>query len=254
MIKDFNQKPIKIKKTGAIYPVDVELKNEDGQDVLYISADVFFVDLTACENESSEAWRQAVLDGFAQWSGNYKVFGDQPLTVKVNVKETDRITDCIFVAYVDEKTSAELRDTYGTLNLKKLEQCFSQNRSFASSGFLGLGWKSYLPRFIYLLPHSTRDLEHAATVAKHEFGHVLGLGDLYQDLENGLCGVSGTQYSDIAKYYMGNSFFDMVMCNNGPVRDNDIEMVLLAFQTNRFQNYQKVKKRDKISDALGKGN
>ena len=52
MIKNFDGKPMKIKKIGAIYPVDVELKEEKGQDILCISAKVKFLDLTMYEYEN----------------------------------------------------------------------------------------------------------------------------------------------------------------------------------------------------------
>lgn len=254
MIKNFNGKPMKIKKTGAIYPVDVELKDDRGKNVLCISAKVKFLDITMYEYQNIDLWRQAVLNGFREWAGEYKVFGNQTLSVKVDVSETEKVTDCIYVTCIDEEMSAELQSTYGRLKIEKAERMFEQNRSFASSGLPIIGWKAYLPRIIYMLPHTLQDFEQAKITAKHEFGHVLGLGDLYKDLDNGLCGVDGAEYADIEKYYIGDSYFDMVMCNNGPVRDNDIEMLLLAFQTNSFQNYQKTKKTDKISDALGKGN
>ena len=254
MIRNFNGKPIKLKKTGAIYPVDIELKETNGQDVLYISAKVKFLDLTVYEYENIDIWRRAVLDGFKEWNGEYRVFGNQPLKVEVDVQETDKITDCIFVTCIDEEMSEELQETYGKFKMEKAEKIFKQDRSFASAGLPVLGWKTYLPRLIYMLPHTLNDFIQARITAKHEFGHVLGLGDLYKDLENGLCGVDGAKYEDIKKYYIGENFFDMVMCNNGPVRDNDIEMVMLAFQTDKFQNYQKIRKKDQISEALGKGN
>ena len=36
--------------------------------------------------------------------------------------------------------------------------------------------------------------------------------------------------------------------------DNDIEMVILAFSKNEKQNYQTIRNKDKVSEALGKGN
>ena len=45
------------------------------------------------------------------------------------------------------------------------------------------------------------------------------------------------------------------MCDHhGPISNNDIEMVVLAFRENRMQNYQPGKFRKEISDALGRGN
>ncbi len=55
----------------------------------------------------------------------------------------------------------------------------------------------------------------------------------------------------------------MVINDNGPVTNNDIEMVILAFETGKRQNYQiegtidiiqKVFGNSNISEALGKGN
>ena len=254
MIIDFNNKPLKIKKKGKIYPVDVELCNENGKDILYISTKVYFVDCIDEDEVDIRGWKKAVLQGFCDWSGDYQVFGGQALSVIVSAIEAEKITDSVVVFGFNHEMSKNLIDTYGKLNIQKAKKFFEQDRSFATAGFPIIGWKSFLPRFVYMLPSALEDLNYARTVARHEFGHVLGLGDLYKDIESGLLGVSGDAYKDIEKYYLGDSSFDMVMCNNGPVRNNDIEMVMIAFQANQFQNYQRIKKKDKISEALGKGN
>ena len=254
MILDLNKKPLKIKKKGKIYPVDVELRDESGTDVLYISTKIYFVDFMYDNAIDINSWKQAILQGFCDWSGNYQVFGDQPLFVKVSAVETDKIIDSVIVFGFNHEISDSLIETYGKFNIDKAKDAFEQDRSFASTGFPIIGWKSYLPRFIYMLPGTLDDFDYARSVARHEFGHILGLGDMYKDVENGLYGVDGKAYKDIEKYYLGDSFFDMVMCNAGSVRDNDIEMLLMAFQTNKFQNYQKIKRRDELSRALGKGN
>ena len=45
------------------------------------------------------------------------------------------------------------------------------------------------------------------------------------------------------------------MCDHhGPISNNDIEMVILAFRENKMQLFQKQKSKDKESEALGKGN
>ena len=254
MLTGLNGKPVKIKKTGAIYPVDVELSSETGENVLLISSKINFIDSFMADSEAPAEWKTAVLDGMRDWSGEYRVFGNQPLNVVVQVEESDKIMDTVFVFCIDEQAGKDLRDTYGKLNLKKAEQLMAEDRSFASAGFPAFGWKAYLPRFVYMLNSTLEDFEYARRVAKHEFGHILGLGDLYKDLSLGLSGVDGLLFEDIKPYYKGDGFFDMVMCNSGPVTNNDIEMVLLAFQTNRFQNYQKCKEKDKVSAAVGKGN
>ena len=254
MIKGINGKPIKINKKGIIYPVDVVLSSESGKDILTITSRIKFIPLVLSNEIDFEGWKLAVLNGMRDWSGDYLVFGNQPIRVNVNVTETKKKIDSIFVYCIDEEMRQYLVDVYGKYNLKKAEQMFSENRPCASIGFLGLNWKSYLPRFIYLFYSTLDDFDYAQRVAKHEFGHVLGIGDLYRDLEKGLPGVDGLEYEDLKPYFQGNYSFDAVMCNNGPVRDNDIEMLLLAFQTNKFQNYQKIRAKDKISEALGIGN
>lgn len=56
-------------------------------------------------------------------------------------------------------------------------------------------------------------------------------------------------------YYISNNYYNLVMCDNkGPISNNDIEMIVLAFQNNEEQLYQKKGAADKISQALGRGN
>ena len=250
----FNGKPLKIKKKGVFHPVDVELKQVDGVNTLEVSAKINFVETLLTSEAPPAEWKEVVLNGIRDWGGNYKVFGDQKLLVKMNVEETESLIDSVFIICIDHVYSEKLSKLYEKTNFKKTEIFLSQGRSFATIGFAGLNWKSFLPRFVYLLDKTLNNYVIARRTARHEFGHVLGLGDLYKDLSVGLPGVDGLEYKDIEPYYRGGNFYNMVMCNNGPVRDNDIEMVLLAFQTNQYQNYQKNKKRDKISKALGTGN
>ena len=92
-------------------------------------------------------------------------------------------------------------------------------------------------------------------MAKHEFGHVLGLGDLYFSPKDGLYGVQKDEYPELESYRINDRMFYLVMCDHhAPVSNNDIEMVILAFSENRKQNYQMQKGKGEISKALGKGN
>ena len=63
------------------------------------------------------------------------------------------------------------------------------------------------------------------------------------------------RFFETDSYYVTDQIYNLVMSDHhGPISNNDIEMVVLAFSKNRFQNYQRRKARDKISEALGKGN
>jgi len=99
------------------------------------------------------------------------------------------------------------------------------------------------------------DCEEICHAVKHEFGHLLGLGDLYSNKGDGLPGVQKGTFTELDGYYISNKRYNLVMSNHhGPISDNDVEMVVLAFQKNKEQLYQKTKKKDKISIALGRGN
>ena len=92
-------------------------------------------------------------------------------------------------------------------------------------------------------------------VAKHEFGHTLGLGDLYPSSVDSLAGVAKGTYAELDCYATGNREYNLVMCDHrGPISNNDIEMVVLAFKENKAQLYQPVRRMKKISSALGRGN
>jgi hypothetical protein len=64
-------------------------------------------------------------------------------------------------------------------------------------------------------------------VSAHEFGHVLGLGDLYKK------GVASTAECPTGKKYVDGD----IMGSHGRVTPNDIEMFLEAYRTNKYQAY-----------------
>lgn len=56
-------------------------------------------------------------------------------------------------------------------------------------------------------------------------------------------------------YYLTDKFYNLVMCDHyGPISNNDIEMVVLAFRENKAQLYQPGHFKSVISKALGRGN
>ena len=57
------------------------------------------------------------------------------------------------------------------------------------------------------------DYNEIKNVAKHEFGHALGLGDLYASEPDGLDGVDQGTYYELDGYYISNKNYAVFFCN-----------------------------------------
>lgn len=255
MIKDFDGRPIEIDKKGMFYPVSMELCEKEGKNYLHICIRSYFA--TAMEEDSIDIveWKKYVFKGFSEWAGEYTVFGGQQLTVTVTTIEADKPSiDTIPILCFSESKAKEFIGQYIASGQRaEIEKAVLAKRSFSTTTLQGVvSWKAILPRYIVLMPSAFDSAYTLQRTAKHEFGHILGIGDSYKDADIGYQGVG--MYHDILPYYQGNNSFDMVMDNCGPVRNNDIEMIILAFFTNQFQDFQKYKRATAhISNALGRG-
>ncbi len=83
----------------------------------------------------------------------------------------------------------------------------------------------------------------------------------WYDVPAPLKGVHQHDYSDLDSYGQFHNYSDnidrpaLVMTNGQyAVRPNDIEMMILAYQTGQRQNYQTQFWGDSVSKALGRGN
>ncbi len=255
MIIGFDGQPISIDKKGMFYPVSMELYEKEGKNYLNISIRSFFAAAMDKDSMDIVEWKECIFRGFSEWAGEYTVFGGQQLTVTVTTIESETPSiDTIPILCLSETKAKEFIAQYTPSNQQdEIEKILLAQRSFSTTMIEGVvSWSSILPRYIVLMP-SAFDSEYTLQrTAKHEFGHILGLGDSYKDTSLGYQGVG--MYQDILPYHMGHGNYNMVMDNCGPVRNNDIEMVILAFFTNQFQDFQSHKNATAhISNALGRG-
>ncbi len=254
-LKDFDGYIISVNRKGLLTPIDAVLEYKDGVNVFTLSTNVAFA---VGDLPNPEKFAQAVLDGFMEWQGEYKVFGNQTVKVKVNLTTDGSIFDCVYVLPFTSNLADDVNKMSKYIGSKKgkeqLKSCIDDKRSFAVSG---LKWSANSRKSIVIMSRNGKfdDYEEIKHVAKHEFGHALGLGDLYVSESDNLEGVDKGQYNELDGFYISDKYYNLVMCDHhGPISNNDIEMVILAFRENKIQLYQPKNFRGRISKALGKGN
>ncbi len=254
---DFDGKPIRIKREGVMTPIDAVLERKDNRNVLTLSVNLRFVYVE--DMIHVHLFEGAVIRGIKAWQGEYTVFGGQQLSVRVVLTQEERKFDNVIVIPMTKNFSAavqQLGTSVGTKGSKqRVENIMTNKRSFAVPGITK--WSATSRKIIYMQSHNGKfdDYDELMHTAKHEFGHALGLGDLYTDAGFSLPGVDKGTYSELDSYAITDKLYNLVMCDShGPISNNDIEMVVLAFRENKMQLYQQQKLKGKVSSALGKGN
>ena len=253
---DFDGNPISIVRKGLLTPIDVVLEYKDGKNVLTISTNIMFT--YSDEIKEPDKFEDSIIKGLQLWQGDYEVFGGQKVTVVVKITTEPQLFDNVIVMPITseiEDTIKSVSQVLGTSQSKsRVKEMLLNKRSFAMSG---LRWSVKSRKIICIQSDRKEfdDYEEMMHVAKHEFGHALGLGDLYQSIPDTLVGVEKGTYAELDSYAVTDKFYNLVMCDHhGPVSNNDIEMVILAFKENRMQLFQPMKLKGKISTALGRGN
>ena len=259
-LRDFDGKLIKINRTGIKTPVDAVLSYENGVNTLKLSLNVLFCDAYDELGGLEEMYQKAVLEGIRSWAGRYEVFGGQKLNVEISVSTETHVYDMVDIVYMGPKMREAVRKVSkispNKANRENLESTLRDDRSFAISGVFKWSVNSRKNIYMNLSEKDLHDPYEIKCVAKHEFGHVLGLGDLYYE-PGKLEGVAKGKYSELDSYLISDKNYNLVMDDHhGVISNNDIEMIVLAFSENRAQLYQPTKgiRNKKISEALGKGN
>jgi len=250
---DFAGKILKINRKGLFTPISAKLEYINGENILTFS---LFIKLVCAEKrDNQELILKAISDGIKAWEGKYEVFGGQRVTVKIVLESNPKKLRKLQVNIMDKQTVGLLKRILGKGKIgQNFDKMVKPRRSFA---IVGRRWSTRTQKFIYLFSKDDMfdDYEAIKKTIKHEFGHVLGLGDLYEDAEYKLRGVEEGAYDETDSYHVNNKFYNLVMCTGGLISNNDIEMVILAFYKNKMQHYQQSNHyKGEISEALGNGN
>ena len=211
--------------------------------------------------KNPEQFRNAVIEGIKEWEGEYSVFGGQPLRVSIEVTTEERSNDSVRVYLFNEESMGILERLTKLFAINKKSNVFQNSerilRTRNSFATTGKKWRVSSKKTICIVQDEGEDnvFQKMKEKTKHEFGHVLGLGDLYQDLSQGLTGVERGEYLELDSFHIDKTIYQLVMCtSHGVISNNDIEMIILAFRENSMQVYQKQRGIQKVSEALGQGN
>lgn len=252
-LKDFSGKEIKIDRKGVLTPVDAHLQYVNGMNILTLQLNLNFIAFVDIPEINDII--KASIEGIKMWQGEYTVFDGQGLQVRINVSLKKRFYDKVNVILMDDELNRSVLGMGKLLNNERIINTASEKRSFAKMGMGRWSTRSRKSICLYYNENGKVDRDLITHAMKHEFGHLLGLGDLYVEKECGRDGIKEGTYKELDGYIISDRIYNLVMCDHfGVISNNDIEMVVLAFSENKAQNYQQIKNKGRISKALGRGN
>lgn len=210
-LKDSDGKVIRIKRTGLLTPVDAVLDYQNGENVLTLSADLVFETLEKLEDADSEdAFCKTVIEGFREWEGSYEVFGGQKVRIRTEFSVNQNSFDRVRIIAGDQELDRMIMDAFQKAPWTD-QTAYENSAAVTSIGFRK--WTARSRKFI-LFRHAGKliqDPERLKHYAKHEFGHVLGLGDLYQSAAHGLKGTESEGFAELETYEIIPQKYNLVM-------------------------------------------
>lgn len=269
-LEDFHNKVISLSFKGDQYPVEVELKWMLGKNILIIHPKVKFSFVNGdlekkIQKDYFDIRKKETLKAFEEWSGKYeRVFktqeGAQSVIVECNPEEATEGKALEVNIIVDIERIIHAAGTTETLSKK--------DWSPKEASFMNL----YLDDYITTITKTDKNHRYyMKSVSKHEFGHVLGLMDAYwlsspkdrdvsqpkdyesyPDIKEEIeAGILSQAEITIAGETM--PFTRMVMNDMyGNISNNDIEMLILAWQKGQSQYYFPIGSDTETSEAMGK--
>ena len=193
----------KLKNRTSFGPWQLNLKVK-GNNITISAGFVYFGDL-AYKKKGSKTYKQLFLDGIKKyWNGKYKVYG---YNVKLNVT---------FNNAVRNKINVVINNRLGVSNVSRIGRW-----SCTNPGKLTIYKGDSRTNYTYTTDEFQR-------VSAHEFGHILGVGDLYNKSNK-----------IIKKYsYKGNYSMMGHQWKASHINNYDLQKVLYAFMNNKSQEWK----------------
>ncbi len=245
VLKDNHGSEISFNRKGV--PVEGRLIYEDGKAVFDIRLNVVQRRLSHMKLEKPA---RAIIQGIKQWQGSYTVFGGYPIDVRIKCTTDLNKHNSLIINILDDQTTDSVTSILKKLGKKGQRSADILNSRRQTAASFGRVWRLNSIKYINLFEKDLSSVPHCKFISRHEFGHILGLDDMYAEKSDGREGVTA-DFAGLAPFHIKDSLYNMIMCSvDAPVIYKDIEMALLAYRDNEQQCYQLKFGKGIISKAL----